>query len=59
MEFLNKIKSYLHLQGNIVNSVNGYNQVLMTRVVNDIRFHLKYDELSAKALVESDQGISN
>ena len=59
MGFLKKIKSYLHLQGNIVNSVNGYNQVLMTRVVNDIRFHLKYDELSAKALLESEQGISN
>lgn len=59
MGLLKKLKSYLHLQGNIVNSVNGYNQVLMMRVVNDIRFHLKYDELTTKIFSESEQGISN
>ena len=59
MGFFKKLKSYLHLQGNIVNSVNGYNDVLKVRTVNDIRFHLKYDELSTKALSESRSGISN
>ena len=59
MRFFKKLKSYLHLQGNIVNSVNGYNDVLKVRTVNDIRFHLKYDELSTKALSESRSGISN
>ena len=52
MGFFKKLKSYLHLQGNIVNSVNGYNNVLEVRTVNDIRFHLKYDELSTKPLSE-------
>ena len=59
MGFFKKLKSYLYLQGNIVKSVNGYNNVLMARTVNDIRFHLKYDDLSTKALSESKSGISN
>lgn len=59
MGFFKKLKSYLYLQGNIVKSVNGYNNVLMARTVNDIRFHLNYDDLSTKALSESKSGISN
>lgn len=58
MGLLEKIKSYLHLQGSIVDSVGGYNRVLMERSVNDIRFHLKYDELTTKALSDSKLGIS-
>ena len=54
-----KIKSYLHLQGNIVDSVNGYSRVLVARTINGIRFHQKYEELSAIALSESRPGVSN
>ena len=59
MGFFKKLKSYMHLQGNIVNSVNGYNWVLMGRIVNDIRFHFKYEELTTKALSESNIGVSD
>lgn len=59
MEFFKKIKSYLQLQGNIVKSVNGYNNVLKGQVVNDIRFHQKYEELTATALYESKSGLSS
>ena len=59
MSFFKKIHSYLHLQGSIVNSVNGYNSVLMTHAVNDLRFHIKYDNLSSLALSESTPGVSN
>ena len=58
MKILNKIHSYLHLQGSIVGSVNGYNDVLKEQVINDIRFHQKYEDLSAIALSESKPGIS-
>lgn len=59
MEFFNKLKSYLRFQGHIVNSVNDYNNVLSSRVINAIRFHLRYEELTAKALSESKLGVSN
>lgn len=59
MDFFKKIKSYLQLQGNIVNSVNGYNSVLKGQVVNDIRFHQKYEELTAAALSELKSGLSD
>ena len=59
MDFFKKIKSYLQLQGNIVKSVNGYNNVLKGQVVNDIRFHQKYEELTAVALSELKSGLSD
>ena len=59
MDFFKKIKSYLQLQGNIVKSVNGYNNVLKGQVVNDIRFHQKYEELTAAALSELKSGLSD
>lgn len=59
MAVFKKLKSYLHLQGSIVNSVNGYNRVLTARAINDIRFHQKYEDLSAIALSESRPGVSN
>ena len=59
MKFLKNLKSYLHLQGSIVDSVNGYNRVLQARSVNDIRFHLAYEKLSAIALSESNAGVSS
>lgn len=59
MDFFKKIKSYLQLQGNIVKSVNGYNNVLKVQVVNDIRFHQKYEELTAVALSELKSGLSD
>lgn len=59
MGFFKKLKSYLHLQGNIVKSVNGYNNVLKGQVVNDIRFHQKYEELTAVALSELKSGLSD
>ena len=43
MKILKKIKSYLHLQKSIVESVNGYNSVQSSRVINEIRFRIKYD----------------
>ena len=58
MELIKKIKSYLRFQGNIVNSVNGYNNVLSSRIVNQIRFHQKYEELTAKALSASEPGVT-
>lgn len=58
MEILKKIKSYLRFQGNIVNSVNGYNDVVSSHTVSQIRFHLKYEELTAKALSESESGVT-
>jgi len=59
MDFFKKIKSYLHLQANIVNSINGYNNVLKGLVVNEIRFHQKYEELTATALSEFKSGLSD
>lgn len=59
MRIWNKISSYLHLQGNIVHSVNGYSQVLKGQVVNDIRFHQKYEELTTVALSELKSGLSD
>lgn len=59
MGFFKKLKSYLRFQGNIVNSVNGYNNVLSSRVINAIRFRLKYEELTTKALSGSKLGVSN
>lgn len=59
MKILQKIKSYLHLQRSIVESVNGYTNIQSTRVVNELRFRLKYDELTTKALSESKSGVTN
>ena len=59
MGFFKKLKSYLYLQGHIVKSVNGYNNVLKGQVVNDIRFHQKYEELTAVALSELKSGLSD
>lgn len=58
MKILKKIKSYLHLQKSIVESVNGYNSVQSSRVINEIRFRIKYDELTTKALSESEIGVT-
>lgn len=58
MRIWNKISSYLHLQGNIVHSVNGYSQVLKGQVINDICFRLKYENLTSKALSETKSGVS-
>ena len=57
MKILQKIKSYLHLQRSIVESVNGYACVQASRVVNKLHFRLKYDELTTKALSETENGI--
>lgn len=59
MNILRKLKNYLFFQGNIVNSVNGYNSVLSDRIVNEIRFHQRYEELSVKALAETEPGVTN
>lgn len=50
MKKLQKIKSYLHLQRSIVESVNGYINVQSGRIINELRFRLKYDDLTTKAL---------
>ena len=59
MNILKKLKNYLFFQGNIVNSVNGYNSVLSDRIVNEVRFHQRYEELSVKALAETEPGVTN
>lgn len=58
MKILQKIKSYLHLQRSIVESVNGYTNVQSSRMINELRFRLKYDELTTKALSEFESGIT-
>ena len=58
MKILEKIKSYLHFQKSIVESVNGYNSVQASRIINELRFRIKYDELTTKALSESENGIT-
>ena len=57
MNILKKIKSYLHFQKSIVESVNGFNSVQSSRVINELRYRLKYDELTTKALSETENGI--
>lgn len=58
MKILQKIKSYLHLQRSIVESVNGYINVQSGRIINELRFRLKYDELTTKALSDTENGIT-
>lgn len=59
MKWLRKIKSYLHLQANIVESVNGYSRVQSARIVNEVRFRFKYEELTSKALNDTEMGVSS
>ena len=58
MNILKKIKSYLHFQKSIVESVNGFNSVQSSRVINELRYRLKYDEFTAKALSDSEIGVT-
>lgn len=58
MKILQKIKSYLHFQKSIVESVNGYNSVQASRITNELRFRIKYDELTTKALSDTENGIT-
>lgn len=59
MGIFDKIKNYLFFQGYIVNSINGYSNVVASRVVNRIRFHMKYEEFTTKALMETESGVTS
>ena len=57
MDFIAKLKSYLHFQKGIVESVKTITEWQTINVITDLRYQFKYDELTEKALNCTDEAV--
>ena len=57
MDFIAKLKSYLHFQKGIVESVKTITECQTINVITDLHYKLKYDELTEKALNCTDVAV--